>query len=149
MLLCIGSALAAGGGDPGNRTDQTFNSQSLHSASFISCPWTQLHLTMIIPTPTTSRLYSSRVCGLDLENKTKNRNRPWPRRAELGIPKGERGGSRMSGHFGGFFGWLGGWHALGVFWTVIFGMDGQWDLTVQHRAMCVIVSLCCTTDKTL
>ena len=35
--------------------------------------------------------------------------------------------------------------------TVIFGMDGQWDTTVQHREMCVIGSLCCTTeiDETL
>ena len=35
--------------------------------------------------------------------------------------------------------------------TVTFGMDGQWDPTEQHREMCVIRSLCCTTklDKTL
>ena len=25
-------------------------------------------------------------------------------------------------------------------------MDGQWDLTVQHREMSVIGSLCCTTE---
>ena len=41
----------------------------------------------------------------------------------------------------------------GVFWmqTVTFGIDVQWDPTVQHREMCVIESLCCTTepDKTL
>ena len=47
-------------------------------------------------------------------------------------------------------GWMG---ILGVFWmqTVIFGMDGQWDPTVQYREMCVIWSLCCTTelDETL
>ena len=30
--------------------------------------------------------------------------------------------------------------------TVIFGMDGQWDPTVQHREMCVIGSLSCTTE---
>ena len=30
--------------------------------------------------------------------------------------------------------------------TVTFGMDGQWDLTVQHREMCVIGSLCCATE---
>ena len=37
---------------------------------------------------------------------------------------------------------------LGVFWmqTVIFGMDGQWDPTVQYREMCVIGSLCCKTE---
>ena len=35
--------------------------------------------------------------------------------------------------------------------TVISGMDGPWDLSVQHREMCVIGSLCCTTepDRTL
>ena len=35
--------------------------------------------------------------------------------------------------------------------TVTFGMDGQWDPTVQHREMSVIGSLCCTTkfDETL
>ena len=42
---------------------------------------------------------------------------------------------------------------LGVFWmqTVIFEVDGQWDLTVQHREVCVTESLCCTAelDKTL
>ena len=42
---------------------------------------------------------------------------------------------------------------LGVFemQTVIFGMDGQWDPTVQHREMCVIGSLSGTTelDETL
>ena len=45
-----------------------------------------------------------------------------------------------------------GWAFWG-FWmqTVLFGMDGQWDPTVQHREMCVIGSLCCTTelDETL
>ena len=30
--------------------------------------------------------------------------------------------------------------------TVIFGMDEQWDPTVQHREICVIVSLCCITE---
>lgn len=46
----------------------------------------------------------------------------------------------MDGHFG----------VLGM-QTVIFGMDGQWDPTVQHREMCVLGSLCCTTelDETL
>lgn len=29
---------------------------------------------------------------------------------------------------------------------VISGMDEQWDRTVQHRDMCVIGSLCCTSD---
>ena len=35
--------------------------------------------------------------------------------------------------------------------TVVSGMDGQWDSTVQHRELCVIGSLCCTTelDETL
>ena len=30
--------------------------------------------------------------------------------------------------------------------TVIFGEDGQWGPTVQHREMCVIGSLYCTTE---
>ena len=30
--------------------------------------------------------------------------------------------------------------------TVTLGMDGQWTPTVQHRALCVIGSLCCTTE---
>ena len=30
--------------------------------------------------------------------------------------------------------------------TVTFGMDGQWDPTVQHREMYVIASLCCPTE---
>ena len=35
--------------------------------------------------------------------------------------------------------------------TIIFGMDGQWDPTAQHKEMCEIGSLCCTTklDETL
>ena len=35
--------------------------------------------------------------------------------------------------------------------TVMFGMDGQWDPTVEHREMCVTGLLCCTTelDETL
>ena len=78
---------------------------------------------------------------LSKKNKQiKNRNRSWPRRADLGFPRGKGKG----------VGWMG---ILGAFWmqTVIFGMDGQWDPTGQHREMCVIGSLCCTTelDKTL
>ena len=40
-----------------------------------------------------------------------------------------------------------GW-AVGSFWmqTVLFGMDGQWDPTEQHRELHVIGSLCCTTE---
>ena len=30
--------------------------------------------------------------------------------------------------------------------TLIFGMARQWDPTVQHREMCAIRSLCCTTQ---
>ena len=35
--------------------------------------------------------------------------------------------------------------------TITLRMDGQWDPTVQHREICVIGSLCCTTelDETL
>ena len=41
-------------------------------------------------------------------------------------------------------GWMG---ILGASWlqTIIFGMVGEWNSTVQHREMCVIGSLCCTT----
>ena len=67
--------------------------------------------------------------------QTINRNRSWSKRADLGL-----GGSGMDEHFGG----------LGM-QTVIFGMDGQWDPTVQHREMYVIGSLCRTKelDETL
>ena len=72
--------------------------------------------------------------------QTKNRNRSWSRRADLGFPRGKGEG----------VGWMG---ILGVFrmQTVIFGKDGQWDPTAQHREMCVTGSLCCTTepDETL
>ena len=55
------------------------------------------------------------------------------------------------GSWGGGAEWDG--QAVWDFWMqiVIFGMDGQWEPTVQHREMCVIGSLCCTTelDKTL
>ena len=30
--------------------------------------------------------------------------------------------------------------------TVKFGMDQQWAPTAQHRKLCVIGSLCCTTE---
>ena len=41
--------------------------------------------------------------------------------------------------------------AFGGMQTVISGVDGQWDPTVQHREMCMVGSLCCTTelDETL
>ena len=57
------------------------------------------------------------------------------KKSRLGVPKGERGGSGMDGH-------------LGVFWmqTLVFGIDGQWDPTVQHREICVIGSLSCKTE---
>ena len=40
-----------------------------------------------------------------------------------------------------------GWGAWG-WWmqTVMFGMDGQWGPTVQHRQLCVTGSLCCATE---
>ena len=60
--------------------------------------------------------------------------------SRLGVPKGERGGSGMGGHFAG-----------GSMHTDIIGLDGQWDPTVQHRGVCVMGSLCCTAelDETL
>ena len=67
----------------------------------------------------------------------KNKNKPWPRRVDLRLPGWlvGKGGIGMDRH-------------LGVFWmqTVIFGMDGHWGPTVQHREMCAIGSLCCTTE---
>ena len=56
--------------------------------------------------------------------------------SRLGVPRGEGGGSEMDGHFVGFF-WM---H------TVIFGMNGEWGFTVQHREMCVIGTLCYTKE---
>ena len=77
---------------------------------------------------------------LSKNKQTNSRKRPWFRRADSVFPRGEVEG----------VGWM---DILGVFWmqTVIFGMDGEWDPTVQHREMCVIVSLFCTTelDETL
>ena len=29
---------------------------------------------------------------------------------------------------------------------LMFGMDGHWDPMLQHRDMCVLGSLCCTTE---
>ena len=74
-----------------------------------------------------------------MSKQTKNRNRSWPRRADLELLGGSGG--------------VGGMGILGVWGmqTVIFEMDGQWDPTLQYREMCVIGSLCCTTelDETL
>ena len=41
-----------------------------------------------------------------------------------------------------------GWAFRGFFGMqpVILGVDGPWDPTVQHRAMCVIGSLYCTIE---
>ena len=43
--------------------------------------------------------------------------------------------------------WMGIWGIQ----TVLSGKDGQWDPTAQHREMCVIGSLTCSTelDETL
>ena len=69
--------------------------------------------------------------------KQKTVNRAWPRRADLGFPGGK--GREWEG-----------W-ALGGMQTVIAGRCVHWDSTAQHRAMCVIGSLSCTTelDETL
>ena len=78
---------------------------------------------------------------LSKNNKqTKNSNRSWPRRADLGFSRGKGEG----------VGWMGNLGGLGV-QTVIFGMDGHWGPAVQHRELCVIGSLCCTVelDETL
>ena len=56
-------------------------------------------------------------------------------KSRLGVPGG--GGEGV--------GWMG---ILGVWGmqTVLFGINGQWDPTVQHREMYVTGSLCCTTE---
>ena len=55
--------------------------------------------------------------------------------SRLGVPKGEEKGSGREGHFEGF-----------GMQTVIFRMDGPWAPTAQYRELCVIESLCCTTE---
>ena len=66
------------------------------------------------------------------------------KKSRLVVPKGERGGSGIDGYFAFFCFVL----FCFVFWlqTVILGMDGKCDPMVQHREMCVIGSLCCTTE---
>ena len=56
------------------------------------------------------------------KKKTENKNRAWPRRADLGLGGGEA---------------VGGMGILGVLGkqTVISGMDGQRAPTVEHREM--------------
>ena len=40
-----------------------------------------------------------------------------------------------------------GWAVQGLgMQTVMFGMHGQWDPTIQHRELCVIGSLCCRAE---
>ena len=80
---------------------------------------------------------------LSKNNKqTKNRNRSCPSRADLRFP-GQAEAKRV------------GWMSILGFWGCklldLHGMDGQWDPTVEHREMCVIGSICCTTglDETL
>ena len=53
----------------------------------------------------------------------------------LRVFKGEREGSGMDGHLGGFL------DANCCIWN-----GWQWDPTVQHRELCVIGSLHCTTE---
>ena len=55
--------------------------------------------------------------------------------SRLGVPRVE--GEVMGG--------MGIWGVWGK-QTVIFGIDGQWDPTVQYREMCVIGSLYYTTE---
>ena len=72
-------------------------------------------------------------------SKNKKQKQILAKENRLRVPRGERK--------------CDGWAFWGVFLmqTVKFGMDGQWDHTVQHIEMCVIGSLCCTTelDETL
>ena len=40
-----------------------------------------------------------------------------------------------------------GWAVQGLeMQTVMFGMHGQWNPTIQHRELCVIGSLCCRAE---
>ena len=62
-----------------------------------------------------------------------NKNRSQPKRTYLWLPR-QRGEEVR-------------WTVLGFgIQTVIFGMDGQWGPTLQHRELCVIWSLCCITE---
>ena len=76
--------------------------------------------------------------------KITNKKTAWPRTADLGFPGlGVGKGKEWEG-------WA--FWAFGGMQTVISGVDGQWDPTVQHREKtCVIGSRCCTTelDETL
>ena len=63
-------------------------------------------------------------------------NKIMAKESRLTVPRGEGKGEEWA--LGGFF-WM---------QAVIFGMDGQWGPTVQHREMCVIESLCYTTNRT-
>ena len=68
------------------------------------------------------------------------KNRSWPRRADLGFSRGK-------GEGGGWMGIRGGYGDTNCYiWN-----GWQWDPSVQHREMCLIGSLHCTTelDKTL
>ena len=82
-----------------------------------------------------------------LKNKQTNKQKNQNQKQKQIIAKKSRLFPRGKGEG---VGWM---SILGVFWmkTVIFGMDGQWDSTVQHREMCVIGSLRCTAelDETL
>ena len=62
-------------------------------------------------------------------------------KSRLGAPGGKGEGGGGMGIWGGILGMQ----------TVISGMDGQWDPTLQHREMCETGSPCCTAglDKTL
>ena len=55
--------------------------------------------------------------------------------SRLVVPRVEGGGRGIDRYFRSF------WQE-----TVIFRMDGQWGLTVQHRELRVIGSLCCTIE---
>ena len=58
------------------------------------------------------------------------------KKSRLGVPRG-RGGEGVGG--------MGIW-GVGGMKTAISGMNRQWDPTVRHREICVIGSLCCTTE---
>ena len=55
--------------------------------------------------------------------------------SKLGVPRGKGEGVGRTGIWGVF-----------CMQTVLFGMDGTWGPTEQHRELCVIGSLCCKTE---
>ena len=63
------------------------------------------------------------------DNPTKKTETDHSQGEQLVVPRGEGGGVGWTGSVG-----------------FLDAMDGQWGPTIQHRELCVIASLCCTTE---